>query len=380
MARNPLQTNRDWLTQPLAPAWWPGQTSLQDQLARWQAMGQAQPAPYGQSLTSATPLQNEIAPGTMPTTGQMAAEPVSRYVDPWSGQLTAEGQQHAENAIDMAMAMGGVGPSGGGFRAFHGSPHLFDQFDASKIGTGEGAQAYGHGMYFADNEAVAREYRDALQGQGSPAYQAAEKEFNDAHYNFDGSQAAHDRIAAAESALADARRANPGHMYEVQVNADPAHFLDWDKPLSEQSQHVRDALAKLSPEVRANIQGASRVALDNPDGVAARKVATGQQFYKDLADAHSRMNGDPTFYEIPAGKAVKQSITGAAQALHEAGIPGIRYLDAGSRGAGEGSRNTVVFSPEIMNIIRKYGIAGLMAGGAGAASVQNQTPSGGDQP
>ena len=41
---------------------------------------------------------------------------------------------------------------------WHGSPHKFDAFDSSKIGTGEGAQAYGHGLYLADNPAVAREY------------------------------------------------------------------------------------------------------------------------------------------------------------------------------------------------------------------------------
>src|SRR5690606_34108278 len=43
-----------------------------------------------------------------------------------------------------------------GIRAFHGSPHDFDRFDISKIGTGEGAQAYGHGLYFADKEEVAK--------------------------------------------------------------------------------------------------------------------------------------------------------------------------------------------------------------------------------
>jgi GNAT superfamily N-acetyltransferase len=32
-----------------------------------------------------------------------------------------------------------------GIRAYHGSPHDFERFDSSKIGTGEGAQAYGHG-------------------------------------------------------------------------------------------------------------------------------------------------------------------------------------------------------------------------------------------
>jgi hypothetical protein len=43
-----------------------------------------------------------------------------------------------------------------GIRAYHGSPHDFDRFDLNKIGTGEGAQAYGHGLYFAENEGVAR--------------------------------------------------------------------------------------------------------------------------------------------------------------------------------------------------------------------------------
>jgi hypothetical protein len=32
-----------------------------------------------------------------------------------------------------------------------------------------------------------------------------------------------------------------------------------------------------------------------------------------------------------------------AEALRQAGVTGVRYLDQGSRGAGEGSRNLVVF-------------------------------------
>ena len=35
---------------------------------------------------------------------------------------------------------------------------------------------------------------------------------------------------------------NPGKMYEVSLNADPEHFLDWDKPLSEQSPKVRSKI------------------------------------------------------------------------------------------------------------------------------------------
>src|SRR6185437_16727922 len=48
-----------------------------------------------------------------------------------------------------------------GIKAYHGSPHDFDAFDLSKIGTGEGAQAYGHGIYMAENPSVAESYRTA---------------------------------------------------------------------------------------------------------------------------------------------------------------------------------------------------------------------------
>lgn len=46
--------------------------------------------------------------------------------------------------------------------AYHGSPYVFDRFSLDAIGTGEGAQAFGHGLYFADLEGVAKDYRDEL--------------------------------------------------------------------------------------------------------------------------------------------------------------------------------------------------------------------------
>jgi hypothetical protein len=59
-------------------------------------------------------------------------------------------------------------------------------------------------------------------------------------------------------------------------------------------------------------------------------------------------------------------------ALLDAGIPGIRYLDQGSRGAGEGSHNIVAFDPSTIEILRKYGLAGLGLGGAAAATAGAQ--------
>ena len=46
--------------------------------------------------------------------------------------------------------------------AYHGSPYIFDKFDISKLGSGEGAQAYSRGMYFAEAPDVARGYQMAL--------------------------------------------------------------------------------------------------------------------------------------------------------------------------------------------------------------------------
>src|SRR5271166_4217056 len=77
-----------------------------------------------------------------------------------------------ENALaDVVQGNKLVAP---GIRAFHGSPHEFEAFDLSKIGTGEGAQAYGHGLYFAGNEGVARSYRDALSAPVTNDYQLSD--------------------------------------------------------------------------------------------------------------------------------------------------------------------------------------------------------------
>lgn len=46
--------------------------------------------------------------------------------------------------------------------AWHGSPHDFDGFDLGAIGTGEGAQVHGWGLYFAQNREVSQGYKERL--------------------------------------------------------------------------------------------------------------------------------------------------------------------------------------------------------------------------
>jgi len=141
------------------------------------------------------------------------------------------------------------------------------------------------------------------------------------------------RLKAAADEIETLRlRPRPkGSMYEVEIKADPEHFLDWDKPISEQSPHVRDAL--------------ERHGIVHPENLP---YVTGR-------DVHDFLSKDET------------DMQAAAQRLKDIGIPGIRYLDAGSRRAGEGTRNTVAFDASQIEILRKY-LALLTAGGAGGVA------------
>ena len=47
--------------------------------------------------------------------------------------------------------------------AYHGTPHRFDDFSLEHIGTGEGAQAHGWGLYFAQDRKVSEDYRNRLR-------------------------------------------------------------------------------------------------------------------------------------------------------------------------------------------------------------------------
>ena len=297
--------------------------------------------------------------------------------DDQTGLPTGKGLLDAIQQTGTAVALGTGAPGDApppSFTAYHGSPHSFDAFDLSKIGTGEGAQAYGHGMYLADAEGVARGYRDTLGakiGSNADAYKAANDEFqarlNDLWQLKRDNQPIPPELTANIDALQEKvgdLHGKLGHMYEVQVNADPAHFLDWDKPLSEQHPNVQ---AALTPEAL----GLTAFGPVGPKGYYGWADETGKRVGPSLRTGSPGPLFDPKATGQDIYRTLHDNPAVAAEMLQKAGLPGIRYLDAGSRGAGEGSRNSVVFDPATMEIIRKYGLAGLMAGG-GAAALSGQ--------
>ena len=297
-------------------------------------------------------------------------------------------------AIPLAgMVSRGVGS---GIRAYHGTPHKFDQFDLAKVGSGEGAQSYGHGLYFAESEPVARWYRDVLtrnQGRDYVWRDASGREFDINRMSQAAEKGDPLGIAASmlrqsksvQESIDDVTRYGPGafsggqrdydaalkglrslqesglqlvpggNMYEVRLNARPREFLDWDLPLSQQSKEVQESLTRFG--LRAD-----------PQAARAYDDALLGALESDKPVTLPKMPRDPLGSEIYQ-RELRMAPEEASQALMNAGIPGTRYLDQGSRGVG-GTYNYAVFDPEIVDILRRYGLLGTVGAGAAMAGAQ----------
>jgi hypothetical protein len=318
------------------------------------------------------------------TTGNAQAAPASR-----AGRAAAGG---AGAAAPRARRAAGVYPNAPpaapaeGIRAFHGTPHNVDRFDSSKIGTGEGRQAFGHGLYFASREDVATGYRNALSEKlvggrtvgelnapalvrenlkwigedGSPSSlgDAAQKvrgfasAYEQYAQNLRGSALAAERAEhMAKAAMlreaadwmeknADLPITRTGNVYEVRIQTSPERLLDWDKPWKEQPPLVQAALERVFPGM----------ADDGSKPIGHRLGAL----------TYNHFNGE-------------NNGPRASRALREAGIDGIQYLDGGSRSAGSGSYNYVVFNDELIEIVRKYGFVPVLV--VGGKEIYPQQPS-----
>ena len=224
---------------------------------------------------------------------------------------------------------------------YHGSPHEFDALDPTKIGTGEGAQAYGHGAYVAESKHVAQTYQprdfDAeeimmakyKEAEARGDYNRMEQWENamlhetpddlrerslDMDYDEDYRQ------AAAEVAEELAAIPSTSHLYEIDVpDEDIAKMLDWDAPLDHSDELPKQIIEDFPDEVDdiAQLTGAPNSGYEgDPDS------------YGDIYQWLSRKLGGQ-----------KQ----ASEYLASKGIPGIKYYDKGSRAAEEGTRNMVLF-------------------------------------
>ncbi len=252
-------------------------------------------------------------------------------------------------------------------RVWHGTPHKGIEktgFKLNKIGTGEGLQVYGHGIYFASRREVAEFYRGMRQGQvrldgrlmtdghhrgaastGDPEVDAL---LLDAQGDVDKAIAwARDfgqdaQAAKLERLRGRVQRGEPGQLYAAEIPEDD-DLLDWDKPLDAQPAKVRRALLELAGSLPADGRAAFRQAM-------ARR-ATGQDVYAFLAQRAAGADA--------SAEGAQQGQRAASELLLAHGIPGLRYLDGDSRNAGEGSHNYVIWdegllTPDAAQIAPQY--------------------------
>ena len=186
--------------------------------------------------------------------------------------------------------------------AYHGTPHSFEKFDLGAIGTGEGAQAHGWGLYFAADRQVAEEYKENL-GNGV------------------------------------------GRLYEVDIPENDV-LLDEQKIFDEQPQKVRDGIAQL-------IQENKKV-----HDLYAGEIVKNGKLLLNIKRKKSEITNDEIILSYFRGRTGKQiynelsdklkSARAASEALNQCGIKGITYE------GGRDGRCFVVFDDKAISIINRY--------------------------
>jgi len=291
--------------------------------------------------------------------------------------VLAEGQK-PEDVLISRRDVGGVAEA----PAWHGSPHVFapevgfphGRFRLDKIGTGEGAQAYGWGIYFADKEAVGEQYKKTLSNKYPVSHSGVIEEGGKYLAWAKPIDGASVQIIHTANTKAEAKKFLKGYMadkqgslYHLDIPDDVMpKLLDWDKTLSEQPESVKKILANSNAvkEIFAGMKSRSKVRLiPRSSSVASTiytrpvdevikaqtgsdlydRIGTSDEIYKWVESERKKGNFEP----VEAGNSTKRT----SLYLNSLGIPGVKHLDGDSRGAGEGSHNYVIWDQPTLDRI-----------------------------
>lgn len=268
---------------------------------------------------------------------------------------------------------------------WHGSPYQFERFSLEHLGRGEGAQAFGWGLYFAGNRAVAEHYKNVL---GSKSYNLDSNrglsrdlvmKIADTIYPnlldgvFEVKSVVTMILAAIEDGTSYADEAkqyeknypetaaayydlgsrishdgNSSKLYRVRLQPDESDFLSLDEPLSEQKQHFE----KLKPLLDRLSESDDLARYEDKFGQI--EGWTGGELIKALNEAAM---DDLLPYDNPkVADALDEgnSPKAVSMYLHSLGIAGNRYLDGMSRGKDRGHQNYVLFDDSAAEIIEAY--------------------------
>ncbi|MDX9893911.1 MAG: PLxRFG domain-containing protein [Desulfofustis sp.] len=275
--------------------------------------------------------------------------------------------------------------------AWHGSPHDFDEFRMSAVGTGEGNQAYGHGLYFASKRDVAEYYRGTLSAKKDGAARGtletafpgrlfSDKEVLEIRRA--GRMTEEDSPAKVEARRAQYRLASirdldldvlssvvgqisdnlKGRLYAVELAPQEDDYLLWDRPLSEQSEKVKAALEKAGyshPQIeRREYEDVFSDIFGEKAEINSYQEALAQGFSEKEA-MFASLFGSSLYGKLEDKLGSDRA---ASEYLHSLGIRGIKYLDGTSRSKGEGAYNYVILDESDIEITAKYSKDGAIQG------------------
>ena len=227
-------------------------------------------------------------------------------------------------------------------RAYHGTPHRFDKFSSEAIGTGEGAQAHGWGLYFAKNKGTTIKYRtlksDNIYYKGEPIEQLRQeleknKEYDRAalieDFMLKMDAEALDREYFSQEDLSwfkneiEPHIKQDGQLFEVEI-PDNDVLLDEQKRFTEQPLKVKKALRKLFKDNGKDLNEVMKTGYVKGNPV-------GGQLYNEVMSI------------LADGSDKKASLL-----LNEYGIKGITYE------GGLDGRSFVVFDDKAIEVIETY--------------------------
>ena len=276
--------------------------------------------------------------------------------------------------------------------AYHGTPHRFEEFSTEKIGTGEGAQVHGWGLYFAKDRETSERYKEDLEEsyfyknkleRWNCARWLVEKKYKDKndedlrHYlrvddiNIARELAQNEKntreeilkyIGNKEEELEKKIEETEGQVFRVEIPEDDV-LLDEDKTFNEQPKKVQEALNKL---IKKNMYRIEKSQLKGHEG--EYELIKGNEvidIYDDIEEANRALKENNDTVENSLGK-IKQangrqiyniisdylgtfkSDRDTSLLLNEYGIKGITY-----DGYQDG-RAYVIFDDKAVKVLEKF--------------------------
>ena len=274
--------------------------------------------------------------------------------------------------------------------AWHGSPHDFDTFDLGAIGTGEGNQAHGWGLYFAKKKSVSKNYQKVLSkrlGTTSPKLFKVEipdekTMLDEDKYFKEQNKDVVNRIVSAVNDLDIDKRKSLLSYYKEHpaypVNKEYEKILGKIQSINQDREYITDALVNNVSKIKEKIAREAaaeygynfdELKADNTFEMAKKLIGeineklSALEKEKEVEGAKEKIKEDKilesigdTFTKTPyTGRDVYVALSkafggdkGASEFLNSTGVKGITY-DGYTDG-----RCYVVFDDKAIKVIEKY--------------------------